>query len=144
MARRHRVVTIGERIRERRLERGLTIRELATVGISTGYISRIETGDREPGLKALRKLAERLHVSPYWLETGTPDPAEELAYVILHRPSRPPSSRALRLARELLSRTAWNSETDALVGQLLREAVRKRPGGGASRNSGRQAQRRAR
>ena len=122
-----RVTSVGERIRRRRLELGLTLRELATEGLSIGYISRLETGDRQPGLKALRKLGERLRVSPYWLETGTEDPAEELARLNLQRPSRPPSARALTLAREILRRTGWSREADDLISQLVREVVRKRP-----------------
>lgn len=54
---------LGEHIRRRRKERGLGLRATATkVGISAGYLSRIE-GDAEkypPGEEVIRKLAEVL------------------------------------------------------------------------------------
>lgn len=61
---------LGERIRERRLELGLSQRELASEGVSYAYISRIEAGMRNPSVKALRQLAPKLGVSVEWLETG--------------------------------------------------------------------------
>jgi transcriptional regulator with XRE-family HTH domain len=64
--------TVGERLRRLRLERGLSQRELAAPGVSYAYISRIEAGARRPSVKALRKLARRLGVSPDVLETGSP------------------------------------------------------------------------
>jgi tetratricopeptide (TPR) repeat protein len=62
--------TIGERLRRLRLERGLSQRELSAQGVSYAYISRIEAGARQPSVKALRKLAAKLGVSPEYLETG--------------------------------------------------------------------------
>jgi len=35
---------VGERVRQRRLELGLSMREIASKGVSYAYISRIETG----------------------------------------------------------------------------------------------------
>jgi transcriptional regulator with XRE-family HTH domain len=62
--------TVGQRLRRLRLERGLSQRELSGPGVSYAYISRIEAGERQPSVKALRKLAEKLGVSPDYLETG--------------------------------------------------------------------------
>ncbi len=61
---------VGERIRRLRQERGLSQRDIAGPGVSAAYISRIEKGDREPSIRALRGLAERLGVSADLLETG--------------------------------------------------------------------------
>jgi Helix-turn-helix len=47
--------SIGDRIRERRRALGLSQRDLSQPGISYAYISRIESGQRRPSLKALRK-----------------------------------------------------------------------------------------
>lgn len=66
--------TIGERLRRLREERGLTQRDLACPGVTPQYVSRIERGDRNASVKALRKLSERLDVSVEFLETGR-DPA---------------------------------------------------------------------
>lgn len=53
-----------------RAERGLSQRDLSVPGVSYAYISRIEAGARRPSVKAIRKLAEGLGVSPLYLENG--------------------------------------------------------------------------
>jgi transcriptional regulator with XRE-family HTH domain len=63
--------TIGQRLKRLRLERGFSQRELAAPGVSYAYISRIEAGTRQPSVKALRRLATKLSVSPDYLETGS-------------------------------------------------------------------------
>jgi tetratricopeptide (TPR) repeat protein len=63
--------SIGVRLRRLRSERGLSQRELSAPGVSYAYISRIEAGTRQPSVKALRKLARKLGVSPEYLETGS-------------------------------------------------------------------------
>jgi transcriptional regulator with XRE-family HTH domain len=98
-----RQMTVGERIRQRRLELGLSQRELASEGVSYAYVSRLEAGTRQPSVKALRKLAPKLGVSPHWLETGEDDPAEELARLVLQHRGRPLPRQAMALARAILS-----------------------------------------
>ncbi len=58
------------RLRRLRLERGLSQRQIAAPGVSYAYISRIEAGTRIPSVKALRRLAPKLGVTPEYLETG--------------------------------------------------------------------------
>ena len=56
---------LGRFLEHRRGELGLTRRDLATrAELSYPYISQLETGDREPALKALHKLAPVLQVRP--------------------------------------------------------------------------------
>jgi transcriptional regulator with XRE-family HTH domain len=57
-------------VRRLRLERGLSQRQLASRGTSYAYISRIESGQRTPSVRAIRLLARRLGVSPEYLESG--------------------------------------------------------------------------
>ena len=45
-------------------------RALSGTGISYAYVSRIEAGQRNPSLKAIRLLARKLGVTPEYLETG--------------------------------------------------------------------------
>ena len=97
---------IGDRIRERRRALGLSQRDLSQPGISYAYISRIESGQRRPSLKALRKLAPKLETTAYWLETGAPDPADELAALVLEYGRRPLPRRAALLARKVLGGNA--------------------------------------
>jgi len=94
---------VGERIRTRRLELGLSQRELSAPGVSYAYISRIEAGFRRPSVKALRKLAPKLGVSVHWLETGREDPAEQLARMVRDGHGQPISDAALSLANEILA-----------------------------------------
>lgn len=69
--------TIGQRLRHLRLEKGLSQRELASPGVSYAYISRIEGGQRQPSLRAIRNLARKLGVSAQYLETGSSTTSEE-------------------------------------------------------------------
>jgi transcriptional regulator with XRE-family HTH domain len=65
--------TVGGRVKRLREEKGLSQRELAEGLPRVGYafISRVESGQREPSLRTLRLLAERLGVTALYLETGS-------------------------------------------------------------------------
>src|ERR671930_2770680 len=69
--------TIGQRLRRLRTERRLSQRELSSPGVSYAYLSRIESGTRQPSVNALRMLARKLGVSAEYLETGNEIGAEE-------------------------------------------------------------------
>lgn len=73
---------LGRFLEHRRRELGLSRRDLADQsGLSYPYVSQLETGDREPALKAMRALAPVLDVRPEelaalvaggdWVTTGT-------------------------------------------------------------------------
>ena len=94
--------TVGDRIRTRRVELGISQRQLATDGVSYAYISRIESNGRRPSVRALRKLAPTLGVSVHWLETGERDPSEQLAQLVLAHQGKPLPPRASTLARRVL------------------------------------------
>lgn len=68
----NRCESVGARIRRLREERGLSQRDLGVPGLSYAYVSRLESDQRVPSEKALRKLAARLGVTPLDLETGDP------------------------------------------------------------------------
>ena len=57
-------------MRRLRLARGLSQRQLASHGVSSAYISRIESGQRTPSVRAIRLLARRLGATPEYLESG--------------------------------------------------------------------------
>ena len=94
--------TLGERLRHRRLELGLSQRDLSEPGISYAYISRLESDARTPSVKALRKLAPKLQTTVSWLETGKPDPGHELAVLVLEHDGKPLPAAARRLAQAVL------------------------------------------
>jgi transcriptional regulator with XRE-family HTH domain len=102
--------TIGQRLKRLRLERGLSQRELAAPGVSYAYISRIEAGTRQPSVKALRRLAAKLAVSPDYLETGSDLGAGE--------------ERELRLGElELAVRLGETAGVEEPLGALAEEAI---------------------
>jgi len=63
-------MTVGARILATRKEKGLSQRAISSEHVTVPYISRIENGQREPSVKAIRKIAEKLGVDAVWLETG--------------------------------------------------------------------------
>lgn len=67
---------LGQRIKNARLARGLTQTELAGDDVSTGYVSRIESGLRRPNAKVLTQLATRLGTTVEEL-LGAASPAAE-------------------------------------------------------------------
>ncbi len=69
---------LGRRIRDARVAQGMTQGDLAGSDYSVGYVSRIESGARQPSREALDTLASRLGVTPEFLQTGV-EAAEALA-----------------------------------------------------------------
>jgi tetratricopeptide (TPR) repeat protein len=64
--------TIGRRVQQLRVERGLTQKQLAEPAYTPAYISTLEAGRVRPSDDALRHLAERLDVGFDELATGRP------------------------------------------------------------------------
>ncbi len=62
---------VGERIRERRLMGGLTLKAIAAItGLSVSLISQIELGKSAASIQTLHKLSEALQVRmTYFFET---------------------------------------------------------------------------
>jgi transcriptional regulator with XRE-family HTH domain len=57
--------SMGPRIRELRIERGMTLDELAkAAGISASHLSRLERGQTAPSFKVAADIAERIGVRP--------------------------------------------------------------------------------
>ena len=61
---------VGRRLRDARIEAGLSQRQLSFPGCSAAYISRLEAGDRVPSLQLLRKLSQKLDADEQYLATG--------------------------------------------------------------------------
>jgi len=53
-------------------------------------------------LRSFAILAPKLETTAHWLETGAPDPADELAALVLEYGRRPLPRRATQLARKVL------------------------------------------
>lgn len=74
-------MSIGNKIRELRLEYDLTLKELAArAGISLSYLSDIEKGRSNPSVDTLQNIADALGKSPSYflddLSEHKPDPNE--------------------------------------------------------------------
>jgi transcriptional regulator with XRE-family HTH domain len=66
----HNMNTVGERVRDERTARGMTLDALAkAIGKRESYISELERGGIKKGSQ-LHRLAEVLGVTVTWLETG--------------------------------------------------------------------------
>jgi transcriptional regulator with XRE-family HTH domain len=79
------VSTVGERLREARRERGLSVRALARdVGVSASLISQIETGKSQPSVSTLYAITSALGISVEYVfkaraaaVAAEPEPAPE-------------------------------------------------------------------
>ena len=61
----------GNRIREARKKKGMTLKQVAdATGYTIGHISQIERNLKSPSLSALRKIAACLECSEVWLIMG--------------------------------------------------------------------------
>ncbi len=61
----------GSNLREARESAGLSVRELARLcGRSPGWVSRLETGQREVGVVSIVRLARALHIDAATLVSG--------------------------------------------------------------------------
>lgn len=95
-------MNIKDRIRERRLELGMTQDELADkVGFKTkGSVCKLETGDRSIPIGRLRKLAEALETSvDYLIGNESPKTGEVHEYYHLKTESNKPMDKDSALHR---------------------------------------------
>ncbi|MFD8309477.1 helix-turn-helix domain-containing protein, partial [Streptomyces sp. NPDC059690] len=98
--------SFGRRLRQLRTERGLSQAALAGDGRSTGYLSRLESGARQPTDRAVAHLAGQLGISPSEFE----------------------GSRATSLAQILSLATSLESdETSELLAEAVRSAYGQDP-----------------
>ncbi|MEU9354566.1 helix-turn-helix domain-containing protein [Streptomyces griseoloalbus] len=78
----------GRRLRRLRLERGMSQASLVGEGMSTGYLSRLESGERRPTERAVAYLAERLGVDVSTLAQSSD--GHSLSHVLAAVTSAPP------------------------------------------------------
>src|ERR671910_1287124 len=62
--------TLGDRVRQLRVAKGLTQTELAGERFSKEYVSQIERGKTRPTADTIEWLAQRLNVDPTFLSSG--------------------------------------------------------------------------
>ncbi len=87
--------TVGQRVRLARSARGRGVNELdRLIGSKQGYVSRLESSEREPRADTLRKLAQALQVSLEWLATGEGSMEGGATTAVPAPPPAPPSGGA--------------------------------------------------
>lgn len=109
----------GRRLRKLRLARGLSQTALAGDGMSTGYLSRLESGARQPTERAVAHLAERLGIQPADFE----DPAGGSLANALSLAASTGSEHAMETLREALA--AEGHESPVLRWQALWQLARQ-------------------
>ena len=78
-------VNIGERLKRVRLERGYTLKDVASKsGYSKALISRIENGNVSPSINSLLKIASALEVKPHDLFL----PSRDAEPTVVHKADR--------------------------------------------------------
>ncbi len=77
--------SMGERVRQMRIARGLTQTELAGERFSKEYVSQIERGKTRPTGETIEWLASRLGVDPSFLETGVSSSERERVESVVAR-----------------------------------------------------------
>ena len=65
-------MTLGEKLRRTRQERGLTQKQLAGERITRNMLSQIENDLAQPSMRTLEYLADALGVEPGWLMMQEP------------------------------------------------------------------------
>jgi tetratricopeptide (TPR) repeat protein len=105
---------LGERIRELRLDKGMTLASLAGDAMTEAYVSLIESGQRTPSDKALGHLAKQLSVDPEELRTGKPAGLDMYLQLDLQTVRRDIDRDAIAEAKTLLDKVARESKTSGL------------------------------
>lgn len=104
-------MSVGQRLRRLRLQRGLTQKELADPRYTHAYVSTIEAGRRMPSPTALEHFAKQLGVDVEELRTGRPPDLEAKL------------SFRLQEARKEISAGVFDDASKTLA-QALRDAKR--------------------
>lgn len=125
---------LGRFIEQRRTELGLSRRDLAErSGLSYPYVSQLETGDREPALKAMKQLAPALELrveelaslvaGGEWTGSSYDSFAASPPMARLSSPPSGPSADKVLLSLERRLRDVPPLERIALLNQLIAQAV---------------------
>ena len=114
---------IGQRIRRRREELGMTQQELAGAELTRGFISQLEKGIVMPSLKSLELIAARLYkpVSYFLEEAGDPAAPEEALQLLdlaWARLLRGQGDEARALVERALLACGKDPESPSLLGRL--------------------------
>ena len=108
-------MSFGQRLKQLRIERGQTQRELAEPAYTDAYVSAVEAGRRTPSSEALRHFALKLGVGEEELLTGRPPDLAARLQLDLQAARRTVSSGDLEAAGTSFSRIGEEAKAFGLV-----------------------------
>ncbi|QWB31814.1 MULTISPECIES: helix-turn-helix transcriptional regulator [Exiguobacterium] len=106
---------IGQKIKEARLEMGLSQRQLAGDDISRAYISILEKGAATPSDKVLHVIATRLGKPVDFFLGSVDEEMQEVAYALLERARHQMNSEQYDLAKGLLDRVRAATQNEQVL-----------------------------
>jgi tetratricopeptide (TPR) repeat protein len=112
--------TLGQRLREARISRGLTQSQLADSRFSKQYVSQLERDQLRPTDETLQWLAKRLEVDPAYLATGVDGRQRERVESVVVRAEAAVESHDYAAAIELLAEVKGSLPSDAAADLELR------------------------
>lgn len=134
----HSNVLLGKSIREIRLRRGLTQREVSEAigGISESALRSYELGERRPKQNTLERIAETLDVAPACFDTYGIERYDELVHALFLLEDRfgiePCADGSIRFTDEAIQSCVctWRDWKEFLEkGKITREEYEDRKGG---------------
>lgn len=134
----HSNVLLGKSIREIRLRRGLTQREVSEAigGISESALRSYELGERRPKQNTLERIAETLDVAPACFDTYGIERYDELVYALFLLEDRfgiePCADGSIRFTDEAIQSCVctWRDWKEFLEkGKIIREEYEDRKDG---------------
>ena len=118
--------TLGQRLREARVARGLTQSELADSRFSKQYVSQLERDQLRPTGETLAWLAERLEIDPSYLATGVDGRQRERVESVVVRAEAAVEAHdyaeAIRLLAEIEGPLPADAAADLELRALLAES----------------------
>ncbi len=112
--------TLGQRLREARIARGLTQSQLADSRFSKQYVSQLERDQLRPTEETLQWLAARLEIDPAYLATGVDGRQRERVESAVARAEAAVESHDYAEAIELLAEIEGSLPPDAAADLELR------------------------
>ncbi|HEY3107077.1 MAG TPA: tetratricopeptide repeat protein, partial [Gaiellaceae bacterium] len=112
--------SLGDRVRQLRIAKGLTQTELAGERFSKEYVSQIERGKTRPTGETIEWLASRLGVDQSFLETGVSSSERERVESVIARAEAALESNAYQDAVDEIAQLGTALETVAVPALQLR------------------------
>lgn len=119
-------MSFGQRLKQLRIERGQTQRQLAEPAYTDAYVSAVEAGRRTPSSEALRHFAQKLGVGEEELLTGRPPDLAARLELELQAARRTVSAGQIEAAHESFTRIS----TEAKAFDMARLEARAEQGKG--------------